>query len=248
MKVTQYFTTKGTDFLPKNEFLERPVYTSRRLMGVKALRRTSKVVSDDFLGVGIAITGSSCYNLAQMIKEQRESFLQSVYGKEGLRLSIGRLSIASSDYSPQIYSYDDVEGDTELKHFSIEKDEAYIIPMIKEILKINPNLYLYASPWSPPAWMKTGGSLGGGFMRREFIDCYAEYIVRFIKEYAKHGIKISALTPQNEPETSQGGLMPACIWHPDIEAEFVIALRKKLQENNLDVRIWLFDHNFSGWI
>ena len=247
MKVTQYFTTKGTDFLPQNEFLERPVYTSRRLMGVKALRRTSKVLSNDFLGVGIAITGSSCYNLAQMPKEQRESFLQSVYGKEGLRLSIGRLSIASSDYSPQIYSYDDVEGDTELKHFSIEKDEAYIIPMIKEILKINPELYLYASPWSPPAWMKTGGSLGGGFMRREFIDCYAEYIVRFIKEYAKHGIKISALTPQNEPETSQGGLMPACIWHPDIEAEFVIALRKKLQENNLDVKIWLFDHNFSGW-
>lgn len=247
MRVTQYFTTKGTDFLPQDEFLERPVYTSRRLMGVKALRRTSKVLSNDFLGVGIAITGSSCYNLAQMPKEQRESFLQSVYGKEGLRLSIGRLSIASSDYSPQIYSYDDVEGDTELKHFSIEKDEAYIIPMIKEILKINPDLYLYASPWSPPSWMKTGGSLGGGFMRREFIDCYAEYIVRFIKEYAKHGIKISALTPQNEPETSQGGLMPACIWHPDIEAEFVIALRKKLQENNLDVKIWLFDHNFSGW-
>ena len=84
-------------------------------------------------------------------------------------------------------------------------------------------------------------------MRREFVDCYAEYIVRFIKEYAKYGIKISALTPQNEPETNQKGLMPACIWHPDIEAEFVIALRKKLRQNNLDVKIWLFDHNFSGW-
>lgn len=247
MKVTQYFTTKGTDFLPQAEFLERPVYVSQHLNGVKEIRRTSKVHSNDFLGFGVAITGSSCYNLAQMSKEQRESFLQSVYGKEGLGLSIGRLSVAASDYSPEIYSYDDVEGDTELKYFSIEKDEAYIIPMIKEILKINPDLYLYASPWSPPAWMKTEGSLGGGYMRREFIDCYAEYIIRFIKEYAKHGIKISALTPQNEPETHEKGLMPACIWHPDIEAEFVIALRKKLKENDLDVKIWLLDHNFWTW-
>ncbi|MBQ8357513.1 MAG: hypothetical protein IJX39_06855 [Clostridia bacterium] len=247
MKVTQYFTTNGTDFLPQADFLQRPVFVSQYLNGVKALRRSSKIISTDFLGFGVAITGSSCYNLAQLPKEQRESFLQSVYGKDGLGLDIGRLSIGSSDYSAEIYSYDDMDGDTELKHFSIEKDEKYIIPMIKEILKINPDLYLYASPWSPPAWMKTGGSIGGGFMRREFIDCYAEYIVRFIKEYAKRGIKISALTPQNEPGTHQAGRMPACIWHPDIEAEFVIALRKKLQKNNLDVKIWLFDHNFSQW-
>ena len=90
MRVTQYFTTKGTDFLPQAEFLERPVYTSQRLMGVKTLRRTSRVLSCDFLGGGVAITGSSCYNLAQMPKEQRAPFLQGIYGKEGLGLSIGR--------------------------------------------------------------------------------------------------------------------------------------------------------------
>ena len=247
MKVTQYFTTKGTNFLPQAEFLDRPVYVSQRLSGVNEITRKLEVCANDFLGFGVAITGSSCYNLAQMPKEQRELFLQSVYGKEGLNLNVGRLSIGASDYSAEIYSYDDVEGDTKLQYFSVEKDEAYVIPMIKEILKINPDLYLYASPWSPPAWMKTGGSLGGGFMRREFVDCYAEYVVRFIKEYAKRGIKISAITPQNEAETHQNGLMPACIWHPDIEAEFVIALRKKLQENHLDVKIWLFDHNFNSW-
>ena len=247
MKAKQYITTAGTEFLPQAEFIQRPVYASERLESVTAIKRTARIISKDFLGFGVAITGSSCYNLAQMPKEQRETFLQSVYGKEGLRLSVGRLSVAASDYSAEIYSYDDVEGDIELKHFSVEKDEAYVIPMIQEILKVNPDLYLYASPWSPPAWMKTGGSLGGGFMRSEFIDCYAEYIVRFIKEYAKHGIKISALTPQNEPETHQKGLMPACIWHPDIEAEFVIALHKKLRENQLDVKIWLCDHNFVTW-
>lgn len=241
MKVTQYFTNKEA------EFLKNPVFPSVKLNGVKTFCRTQDIASDDFLGFGVAITGSSCYNLAQMPRAKRDAFLQNVYGKNGLGLSVGRISVGSSDYSPELYSYDDVDGDVELKHFSVERDKAYIIPMIQEILKINPDLYLFASPWSPPAWMKTEGSLGGGYMRREFIYCYAEYLVRFIKEYAKHGITISALTPQNEPETQQKGRMPACIWHPDIEAEFVIALRKKLEENELNVKIWLYDHNFSGW-
>ncbi len=76
--------------------------------------------------------------------------------------------------------------------------------------------------------MKTGGSICGGFMREEFINCYADYIIRFIEEYAKRGIKVDALTAQNEPETDQCGKMPTCIWHPDIEAKFIIALKKKL--------------------
>lgn len=240
MKVTQYFTNENADFLQK------PIFPSVRLDGVKPLCRTDEVVGD-FLGFGVAITGSSCYNLAQMPQEKRDAFLGCIYGKDGLGLSVGRLSVGASDYSAEVYSYDDVEGDVELKHFSVERDEAYVIPMIKEILSKKPDLYLFASPWSPPSWMKTGGSFGGGYMRREFVDCYAEYVVRFIKAYAKFGIKISAITPQNEPETEQGGTMPACIWHPDIEAEFVIALRKKFKENGLDVKIWLYDHCFSGW-
>lgn len=241
MKVTQYITNKDLSFL------KAPVFPSVEMNGVKTVRRAKEIVGDNFLGFGVAITGSSCYNLSQMPQAERMAFLQRVYGENGLGLTVGRLSIGSSDYSPELYSYDDVDGDVALQYFSIERDKAYVIPIIKEILKINPDIYLFASPWSPPAWMKTGGSLGGGYMRREFIDCYAEYIVRFIKEYAKCGIKISALTPQNEPETAQHGKMPACIWHPDIEAEFVVALRKKLQKNGLDVKIWLFDHNFSYW-
>lgn len=241
MKVTQYFTNKDA------EFLQNPIFPSVKLSGAKTLCRTGEIVGNDFLGFGVAITGSSCYNLAQMPQEERDALLDRVYGKEGLGLTVGRLSIGSSDYSAELYSYDDVEGDVELRHFSVERDEAYVIPMIREILKRNPDLYLFASPWSPPAWMKTGGSFGDGYMRREFVDCYAEYVVRFILEYAKRGIKISAITPQNEPESGQNGTMPACLWHPDTEAEFSIALRKKLQENGLDVKIWLYDHNFSGW-
>ena len=121
-----------------------------------------------------------------------------------------------------------------------------MIPMIKEILEVNPELYLFASPWSPPGWMKTGGSMCGGHMRAKYIECYAEYFVRFIKAYASHGIKIRAVTPQNEPETQQFGMMPACCWNPETEVEFVRALREKLCESGLsDVEIWINDHSFA---
>lgn len=243
MKVTQYFTTNGNEFLPKAEFIQKPVFPSQPLSGIQSLKREDSV-NDNFLGFGMAITGSSCYNLAQMQKDERAKFLKSVYSRDGLGLSVGRVSVGSSDYSAQVYSYDDVAGDVKLEHFSIEQDEEYIIPMLKEIVAINPDIFLYASPWSPPGWMKTTSSMGGGYMRSEYVDCYADYIIKFIKAYAKHGIKISGFTPQNEIETEQGGTMPACLWNPDDEAKFVLSLSKKLQENGLDVKIWILDHNF----
>lgn len=205
----------------------------------------SKTPLTGFEGFGVAITGSSCYELSLIEEVKRTELLKNIYSDKGINLSVGRLSIGSSDYSAEIYSYDDVPDDVELKHFSIERDKKYIIPMIKEILKVKPDLFLFASPWSPPGWMKTGGNLCGGYMREEYVECYADYIIKYLKAYADSGIKISALTPQNEPNTQQSGLMPACIWHPEIEAKYIKILRKKLMENNLDVKIWMYDHNFA---
>lgn len=242
MKVTQYLTTEGLSFVT------RPIFSSVPMSGARKVTRTEKVVSDDFLGFGVAITGSSCYDLALMQPDERTKLLRDIYTKEGIGLSVARLSIGSSDYSAELYSYDDVEGDTALAHFSVERDEAYIIPMIKEILAVNPDLYLFASPWSPPGWMKTSGSLCGGYMRMEYVDCYADYIIRFIEEYEKRGIHISAITPQNEPETQQHGQMPACIWHPDVEAAFVKVLRRKLDARGMDTKIWMYDYNFDNWL
>ncbi|MBR5518976.1 MAG: hypothetical protein IKV86_08140 [Clostridia bacterium] len=203
-------------------------------------------ITSDFMGFGVAITGSSCYNLMLMEKSERRKLLESIYSKEGANLTIARLTVAPCDYAPEIYSYDDVPFDTELKHFSIERDEKYVIPIIKEILEINPDIYIYASPWSPPGWMKTGGNMLGGYMLEEYVECFANYYLKFIKAYAEHGIKISAITPQNEPDNHQEGLMPACIWHPAIEAKFVKVMKKLLKENNLDIEIWIYDFNFSG--
>jgi len=231
--------TDQTHFQSKREiFPALPVTAAQTL-------KISKQENNGFLGFGVAITPSSCYELSLMDPEERKKLLHHLYSPDGLGLSVGRICIGSSDYSPEIYSYDDYPFDTALEHFSVAHDEKYIIPMIKEILEINPNIYLFASPWSPPYWMKTGGNMCGGYMRACYLDCYAEYIIRFLKAYAEYGIQISAITPQNEPNTQQNGKMPACIWHPETEAAFIKLLRQKLTENGLDVKIWMFDHNFN---
>lgn len=229
-------------FIDKNSFKnEREVFTSPFMHGAVKLTKASTPTVTDFKGFGVAITGSSCYLLNKMEKADRQAFLKDIYIDKGI--SVGRLTIGSSDYSAELYSYCDEKG---LENFSIQRDEEYIIPMIKEILSIKPDLYLFASPWSPPGWMKTGGQLCGGYMRREFVEDFAEYVIKYLLAYKRHGINISAITPQNEPEAGQLGKMPACVWHPDIEAEYIKVLSKKLKENNLDVKIWMYDHNFSG--
>ena len=222
------------------------IFHCERMPGVDTFLKVSDTYYDGFLGFGLALTSASCYELNQLDPDVRKELLKHIYGKDGIGLNVGRICVGASDYSPEIYTYDDHPFDTSLEHFSIERDEKYVIPMIKEIIEINPDIYLFSSPWSPPGWMKTGGSIFGGYMREEFIDCYADYYVKFIKAYAEHGIKISAVTPQNEPNTQQWEKMPACIWHPEIEAKFIKILKKKFVENGLDIKIWMFDHNYDN--
>jgi len=227
-----------------HERVEREVFPALMLQRAHTLRRSETPLTG-FMGFGVAVTGASCYELSRMELEERATLLRRVYTAEGANMSIARLSIGASDYSAELYSYDDVENDVSLEHFSIERDMRYIVPMIQEILKIRPDLYIFASPWSPPHWMKTGGNMCGGAMRECYVECYAEYVIKFIKAYAEQGIRIRAITPQNEPNTHQKSLMPACVWHPEIEAKYIDVLRRKLRENDLDVKIWMYDHDFA---
>ena len=227
-----------------HERLEQEVFTAPTLKGATTLTIESEPSCKNFMGFGVAITGSSCYNLSIMDEEKRAELITKVYGKDGLNLSVARLSVGSSDYSAELYSYDDVPFDEKLEHFSIDKDRAYVIPMIKEILKVRPDLMIFASPWSPPGWMKTGGNLGGGYMREKYVDVYADYIIKFVQAYEKEGIKNNGITPQNESETQQDGTMPASDWQPDVEAKFIKSLKAKLTKAGMDLKIWAYDHNF----
>ena len=226
------------------EYIKDSIFDGEKLAASTVVTEDTSFVNNSFRGFGVAITGSSCYNLSKMDAEKRHEILTHLYSPSGIGFKVGRLSVGSSDYSAEVYTYDDVPNDVSLSHFSIERDKDYIIPIIKEILSINPDLMLFASPWSPPGWMKTGGSIGGGYMRDKYLDVYADYFVKYIKAYEEEGIKTSAVTIQNEPETHQNGQMPACRWHPDTESKFASILRKRFDENNINTKIWLYDHNF----
>lgn len=237
------YTTGEKNFFAKKELF----FNNQKNNFICSAVASETPSNESFGGFGVALTGSSCYELSTMSDELRREFLDDIYGKDGLNLSVGRISIGSCDYSTNVYSYCDTKDDTSLETFSLGQDNDFIIPMIKEAMRHNPDLKFFASPWSPPGWMKTSGNMYHGYMRREYIDCYADYFIKFLEGYKENGIPIYAVTPQNEPEVQQDGLSVACIWHPDIEAEFVHSLRKKLDEKGMDTEIWLYDHNFVGW-
>lgn len=104
-----------------------------------------------------------------MTAEARHALIADLYGSEGLRLSVGRTCIGSSDYATEMYSFDDsTESDPELKHFSIDRDRRWILPSLREAQEINPGLFLFSGVWSPPGWMKFGGSMLGGAVRERW--------------------------------------------------------------------------------
>ena len=156
------------------------------------------------VGFGAAVTDSSAWLIENRLNEaQRTALLKELFGRDGgLGLSFTRISIGASDFSLAHYSLDDPPGgkaDPDLAHFSIEPNRAYLLPVLKSALAINPQLRIVASPWSPPGWMKTSGSMIGGRLRPEAQPALANYLVRFVDAFAAQGVPIFALTLQNEP-------------------------------------------------
>jgi glucosylceramidase len=203
----------------------------------------------EILGFGAAFTDASCYLLSQMEADKRQALLNDLFGRDGLRLSVGRICIGASDYSRYAYSYDDsTDPDPELLRFSIEHDREYILPTLRAAQTLNPELFLFACPWSPPGWMKSNGSLLGGSMRKKYLSNYAQYFVRFLEEYSKEGVAIRAVTVQNEVDTDQDGRMPAALWGQEYEIEFVKKhLGPAFEQASLDTKIWILDHNYNLW-
>jgi len=120
--------------------------------------------------------------------------------------------------------------------------------MLRLARKMNPDLFLFAAPWSPPGWMKANGSMLGGSMRKSSLPIYANYLVKYLKAYAAEGVTVDAITPQNEVDTDQDGKMPACFWAQEIEIEFVGKhLGPALEKNQLPTKIWILDHNWNLW-
>lgn len=200
------------------------------------------------LGFGAAFTEASCYIFNQLSRDAREKLFHQLFHTSELGLSVCRTCIGASDYSTELYSFDEGEADPELKGFSIAHDQAYVIPVLRQAREVNPDLFLFSSPWSPPGWMKLNGSMLGGCIHKKYFPTYAQYFVKFLEGYAAAGVPIQAVTSQNEVDTDQDGRMPACLWGQEYEIEFVAShLGPALEAQNIPTNIWLIDHNYNLW-
>ena len=198
----------------------------------------------EFIGVGGAFTEASSVTLDKMSPDKRAEAIEAYFHPEkGIGYSFCRTHINSCDFSLGNYAYTETPGDVELKDFTIERDEKSLIPLIKEALKLAPNMKLYSSPWSPPAWMKTNERMNkGGSLKEEYVEVWAKYFARYIKEYKKVGIDIWGVTIQNEPmaETPWDN----CIYDSAQERDFVKVLGPTLAKEGLGhVKIIVWDHN-----
>ena len=202
----------------------------------------------EVLGFGAAFTDAACTLFNQLPAASRERLFREFFHPSEMGFSVCRTCIGSSDYSASVYSFDDGDADPELRRFSIAHDREYILPMLRLGRQANPDLFLFSSPWSPPGWMKTGGSMLGGSMRKSSYAVYARYLTKFLQGYAAEGVTIDALTSQNEVDADQDGRMPACLWGQEYEVEFVAHhLGPELARNKLATKIWILDHNYNLW-
>jgi glucosylceramidase len=202
----------------------------------------------EMLGFGGALTDASAYMINQLEPDARARFLRELYDPSELGLSVTRICVGSSDYATRMYSYDEGDPDPGMKRFSINPDKGYILPQLRIARRHNPSLYLLASPWSPPGWMKANGTMLGGSLKPRNFPAYAKYLVKFLQAYQAEGVPVDAITPQNETDTDQDGRMPACLWAQEHEIVFVSQhLGPALEETRIPTKIWILDHNLNLW-
>jgi len=243
MQIIRYLTDRSAIFKPAR------LTTSKG--GLDAEMQLVKVYPDieyqTILGFGAAITEASGYVFSHMSNEQKIEFALDCFGPGGNNYNLARIPIQSCDFSLKSHAYTDAvpTSISDLDEtFSLGRDLDYIVPLAKVAVAANPNLTFLASPWSPPAWMKTNGSMSfGGKLKPEYRDMWAHMIVRTILEYRHLGISVTRLTVQNEPCASQ--IWESCLFDALEEAEFIANhLKPALASAGLDsIKILAWDHN-----
>ncbi|MEU0877349.1 glycoside hydrolase family 30 beta sandwich domain-containing protein [Lentzea sp. NPDC005914] len=197
-------------------------------------------------GFGASITGSSAELLAGRADTMRELFDPV----RGIGVSFLRQPVGSSDFTASAthYTYDDVpagQTDFALQHFSIRHDEAKILPLLRQAKRLNPRLKIMATPWSPPAWMKTNDSLVGGQLKDDpkIYDAYARYLVKFVQAYARAGVPIDFLSVQNEPQNRKPDAYPGTDMPVAAQLKVIETLGPKLHGSR--TKILGYDHNWA---
>ncbi|MEP7320706.1 MAG: glycoside hydrolase family 30 beta sandwich domain-containing protein [Saprospiraceae bacterium] len=198
-------------------------------------------------GFGYTLTGSSATLINKMEKSARESLLKELFTNDSGSLGISylRISIGASDLSSSVFSYDDIPNgqvDLSLAHFNLSNDTIDLIPILKNIIAINPTIKIMGSPWSPPAWMKDNNSPKGGSLVPGYYKVYAQYFVKYIKAMKGNGIPIDAITIQNEPQNENNN--PSLLMSATQQADFIKNdLGPAFTTNSIQTKILIWDHN-----
>lgn len=217
----------------------------------KELVKKEETCKDQFVLTGEeaqTIKGfGGCFNelgyiaLSKIKEEDKERILGSLFDAEdSLNLNLCRVPIGASDYADEWYSHNEHENDFSMEQFSIERDYKYLLPFIKEAMKLKPDLELFASPWSPPTWMKTPKVYNNGTLRMEpeILTAYALYFKKFVEAYLAEGVKVSQIHIQNEPFADQK--FPSCRWSAE---QFRVFIRDYVgplfEKEKVDAKIWL---------
>jgi glucosylceramidase len=198
-------------------------------------------------GFGYTLTTGSAYVINRMSTSARSALLQELFGNTAPSIGVSylRVNIGASDLSPTVYSYDDLpqgQTDPSLLNFSLAPDEPDMIPVLQQILSVNPTIKIFGSPWSPPTWMKTNNSSIGGSLLPAYYSSFANYLVKYIQGMNAGGVVIDAITPQNEPLNPNNN---PSMYMPATQQDTIVKfhLGPALQSTGLSTKIILYDHN-----
>ena len=195
-------------------------------------------------GFGYSLTQGSALVLKRMSAAARTKLLRELFGTDSTYIGVSylRLTIGASDLNSTVYTYAETPGDVNLTSFSLAPDQAEVIPMLKEILTINPNIKIMGSPWTAPVWMKDNNAYVGGSLQPQYYAAYARYFVKYVQEMAAQGIRIDAITPQNEP--LYGGNNPSMVMTGTQQATFIRDhLGPAFAAAAITTKIVAYDHN-----
>ena len=244
-KVQFWLTSPSTGVL----FQEQSVKLNfeKKISGDPVIEVDEKKTYQTVDGFGNCLTDGSAMLLHKMSVGARAALLNELFATDGTNIGISylRISLGASDLSEKSYSYDDLgdgETDFDLQKFSIDPARQDLIPVLKEILKINPKIKILASPWSSPTWMKTNNNFKGGSLKPECFDVYARYFIRYIREMAAEGIPIDAITIQNEP--LHPGNTPSLLMLAEDQRDFIKNnLGPAFAKASIKTKIIVYDHN-----
>lgn len=235
---------------PGNEILfqeQEKIHFSNAAFSGPIIEIDPEIQNQEMDGFGFTLTQGSAKHLLGMNDESRKQLLLELFGdgENSIRINYLRLSIAASDLNETVFSYHDLEEgeeDPELDKFDLGPDRKDVIPVLKEIMAINPDIKLMGSPWSPPAWMKDNKDTRGGKLLPENYDAYALYFVKYIQQMAEEGFVIDAVTVQNEP--LHPGNNPSLLMLPEEQRDFIkYHLGPKFEQFGIKTKIIIYDHN-----